>query len=145
MMDATNVINTKSPHSKWSEYILDHMVCLGIPATTLQNFDQSSPNTEYMNSGQFLETNKSSSPPVQDMHPDQESMSREVLDQSGDEDPALNSVIVAINKSDLLSEKERTLLPSSKDAKCPVCILSCSTSEGLDAFTALLADQVKDL
>ena len=54
-------------------------------------------------------------------------------------------VLVAVNKSDLLSAEETSALPTSEELGVDVCSLSCATAQGLDSFITMLADRVKRL
>lgn len=59
--------------------------------------------------------------------------------------PISDDVIVVVNKSDLVPADSDWLLLTQEDLGVDVCLLSCTTAEGLDSFVSLLADRVKRL
>ena len=59
--------------------------------------------------------------------------------------PISDDVIVVVNKSDLVPADSDWLLLTGEDLGVDVCLLSCTTAEGLDSFVSLLADRVKRL
>ena len=89
--------------------------------------------SENMNDSRLLNSNNTKQSGMTD---------RPMLDP---EVPISDDVIVVVNKSDLVPADSDWLLLTGEDLGVDVCLLSCTTAEGLDSFVSLLADRVKRL
>ena len=103
-----------------------------IPASEVES-EQRMYVSENMNDSRLLNSNNTKQSGMTD---------RPILDP---EVPISDDVIVVVNKSDLVPADSDWLLLTGEDLGVDVCLLSCTTAEGLDSFVSLLADRVKRL
>ena len=103
-----------------------------IPASEVES-EQRMYVSENMNDSRLLNSNNTKQSGMTD---------RPMLDP---EVPISDDVIVVVNKSDLVPADSDWLLLTGEDLGVDVCLLSCTTAEGLDSFVSLLADRVKRL
>ena len=103
-----------------------------IPASEVES-EQRMYVSENMNDSRLLNSNNTKQSGMTD---------RPILDP---EVPISDDVIVVVNKSDLVPADSDWLQLTGEDLGVDVCLLSCTTAEGLDSFVSLLADRVKRL
>ncbi|KAK7481360.1 hypothetical protein BaRGS_00027440 [Batillaria attramentaria] len=139
VLDSPSVLQSKLPQITWVDFLLDHMRNLGL--TTAE-----SSCSDVMSAAACGANTVSTASSVRTMmssgHDDGGFLDSSALRSAAD---TLDNVIVVLNKCDLLEEEEGCVFPCAKDLGVTVCSVSCTTSQGLDAFVATLADHVKQL